>query len=342
MRITRDLLLKLAREAVKQHAGTNRSIIAAFLLGSVRPETGDPFLGGTTDVDLLFICEDMTQPRREAVKLNNEVSLDLHFEGISEYEPARKLRTDAWRAHILYDPLMLYETRHFFEYSQAILRAGFNDPANRLGRMRQFANHARSLWMDLQLGSDVPIAGDMLKYLRAVNHAAQAVAAFGGPPLTERRLLLDLPERGAACGRPELTGEIFALLGAERFDAAAARTWLPDWELAVGIAIDRKADPRLHPARLLYYSKGIEALLSGERPAAALWPLLHTWTLASAVMSEARQPAKSWLLALESLGMLGPGYADQLGRLDQCLDRLEELMEENAAANGLSNVAQIG
>ena len=43
----------------------------------------------------------------------------------------------------------------------------------------------------------------------------------------------------------------------------------------------KSADLRLHPARLAYYKTAIVEQLSSNLPRAAVWPMLHTWSLAA-------------------------------------------------------------
>ena len=53
MRITDDLLHKLAIDAVKTRSRTEPDIHAAYLTGSIL--TDDPLLGGATDVDIVLV-----------------------------------------------------------------------------------------------------------------------------------------------------------------------------------------------------------------------------------------------------------------------------------------------
>ncbi len=339
MRITRDLLLKLARETVEQRTRIDRNITAAFLVGSVST-LDDPFIGGATDIDILFLCAEVPATPRQVVRLNNEVTLDLMFTPQSTYEPPRKQRSHPWRGYDLYNPMPLYETRHFFEFAQASVRAGFDDPSNVLARARTFAQPARQAWMELQLGSDNPGAPALEKFLHAAGNAANAAAVLSGPPLTDRRLLSNFPTRAAQAGLPELTGLLFNMLGIDRLDPPTALGWLDDWQTAVQVAIDRRVDDRLQPYRIPYYRLALEALLQSAYPSAALWLLLAPWTVGAACMSELREPVKAWQTAMDALGLAGEGFADKLDLLDQYLDRLETALEQYAAENGLIGYPQ--
>ena len=53
MRITKDSMLRLARDTALIKANQDRSIVCAYITGSLLSE--DPFIGGSTDIDLFFI-----------------------------------------------------------------------------------------------------------------------------------------------------------------------------------------------------------------------------------------------------------------------------------------------
>ncbi len=53
MRITPEILQKLARDTVAQRTRSDRDVVAVYLQGSLLRD--DPLLGGTADIDLFFI-----------------------------------------------------------------------------------------------------------------------------------------------------------------------------------------------------------------------------------------------------------------------------------------------
>ena len=123
------------------------------------------------------------------------------------------------------------------------------------------------------------------QFLRAVYHAANAIAELNGGPLAERRFLLEFPARAQAAERPEFIATLFNLLGASNIETNDISNWLPHWKTAFLTASENaKVDQRIHSARLNYYEKAIEAVLASETPMASLWMLTHTWTLAANVL----------------------------------------------------------
>jgi hypothetical protein len=173
----------------------------------------------------------------------------------------------------------------------------------------------------------------VLQYLNAIQHAANAVAELTGPPLAERRLLMELPARAEAIGQPEFANGIFGLLGGNESTASALSEWLPAWENAFVIAAETPhADLRVHSARQAYYKRAIESMLTGENPQEALYPLLYTWTLAISLLPEAQSVA--WQDAIARLKIGGEDFSSRLTNLDHYLDSIEEMLEKRVLSFG--------
>ena len=336
MRVTRESLIRIAKETAQERAHNNRDIVAAYLTGSLVSNT-DSMLGGVTDVDIVFVHSSKPGVVREISKLTPDFHLDISHRQKSDFKSPRELRSDPLLGYEMYDPMLLYQREKFFEFVQAGLRAGFEfqAPALVLTRCRKLLSEGRKTWIDL---SDIPTekAGPLQvkQFLRASQHAANAVAEISGAPLPERRFLLDFPERAKAAERPNFTADLFNLTGASNVDASLLANWLVDWKAAFLAASEsEKVDVQIHTARLNYYEKGIQALLDGETPLTALWPLIRTWTFCAAVLpTSASAP---WQTACEKLGLLGPGFEDRISSLDHYLDEIEVRLDEIASLNGL-------
>jgi hypothetical protein len=92
---------------------------------------------------------------------------------------------------------------------------------------------------------------------------------------------------------------------------------------------------RLSPARLPYYERAVEAILSSDHPQAALWPLLRTWTLACSYLAADSPHLSAWAEACDHL-RLGPDLlAEKLSALDAYLDNIEETLEKWGEKNGV-------
>jgi hypothetical protein len=342
MRVTRESLIRIAKETAQERTFNERDIIAAYLTGSLVSSETDPMLGGTADIDIIFVHAEEPKYRREFVKLTPDFHLDISHRAKAEFKRPRELRLDPWLGWEMYDPMLLYEREKFFEFIQAGLRAGFefNAPAPALQRSRLLLSHGRGIWRDLLAVEDPLTPKDVAQYMKSLYHAVNAVAELSGPPLQERRLMLEFAPRAETAQRPGMNDGLLDLVGALNLDPAVITAWLSEWRLAFEAAMENsQVDPRIHPARLNYYDKAIKAMLSGETPQAALWPLLQTWTLAVEVLPE--ESLSAWRSACEQLHFDAPGFEAHVNGLDQYLDEVEILLDELAAQHGLETSTSI-
>lgn len=336
MRVTRESLIRIARETAQERAYNDKEIIAAYLTGSLANDELDPMLGGTADIDIIFVHREEPKHRREFVKLTPDFHVDISHRARAEFKRPRELRLDPWLGWEMYDPMLLYEREKFFEFVQAGLRAGFefNAPAPALQRSRSLLSHGRQIWRDLLEVRDTLTAGDVLQYMKSLYHAVNAVAELSGPPLQERRLMLEFAGRAETAQRPGMDAALVGLMGASALEPSVMRSWLPDWKLAFESAMESsRVDPRINLARVNYYEKAILAMLEGERPRSALWPLMQTWTLAVEVLPDLA--ANPWRAACGQLGLTAVGIEERVKALDAFLDEVEILLDELAAQYGL-------
>lgn len=329
MRITRDALLKLAKDTVQKRFAPDINVTAVFLVGSLRPENA--VVETAADVDLLVIHNGELPRDREIVKLSNEYHLDILYEPSSLYAQPRELRGDAWRGWAMWDPQLLFQRGRFFEYTQSVVRAQFEQPANLLKRARSFSVPARESWYGMQLD---PESANPLKILNVAFNAANAIASLTGAPITERRLLAEFPERAQSLGQDDLIQSLFASVAASA-NAQSITQWLPAWEKAFRAASAAPGDLRLHSARLAYYKTAIEAQLASGMPAAALWPMLHTWALAADNNNFNEEQSKEWEALCVEMGIDPQARGERMHALDTFMDRLEEILEQVAVEYGI-------
>ncbi len=341
MRVTRETLIRIAKETAQERAFNDKDIVAAYLTGSLVSDS-DPMMGGAADIDLILVHASTPMQKRELVKLTPDFHLDIGHRAKAEFKSPRELRGDPWLGYEMYAPMLLYEREKFFDFVQAVLRAGFEfeSPALTLQRCRKLLTHGRQVWIDLSDIGGKAGPKEVAQYLKSLYHAVNAVCELSGPPIQERRLLLEFPARAEAAEHPGMAAGVLGLLGANNLEAGQLSDWLTDWRSAFETATgNAKVDGRIHPTRLNYYEKAIQSILGGDTPVAALWPLFQTWTLAAVVLPE--EQAKVWQAARESLGFAGAGFAERVEGLDHFLDDVEILLDEIAAANGLETSTTI-
>jgi predicted nucleotidyltransferase len=334
MRINLEILQKIARDTVSKRTRTERDLLAVYLHGSLL--TGDPLLGGAADIDLFFIHNNSREAEREIVEMTEEVHLDISHHPRSLYTQPRHLRIHPWLGPLVYDCKILYDPQHFMDFTQASVRGQFNQPDNIMARARSLEEHARQIWFSLHNAPQAEGIEALNDYLRAVVHAANAVAVLSGSALAERRLLLEFPRRAEAISYPGLYPGLLGLLGGPTVDAATLRDWLPAWRSAYQSIPDISRPAGLHPARLVYYYQAFNALLSGPQPLAVLWPLLVTWTETAALLPPDSPACSAWQEAAVHLGLFGPAFTQKVTALDAFLDTVDETLETWAQNNGIA------
>jgi predicted nucleotidyltransferase len=337
MRVTRESLLRIAKETAQERAYNDPDIIAAYLTGSLL--NVDPMLGGTADIDIVFVHKNKPQQSREFVKLTSDFHLDISRRARDEFKSPRELRSDPWLGYEMYDPILLYEREKFFDFVQASLRAGFDfeQPPLMLQRCRKLLSHGRQIWTDL---TEVDSAGpkEIRKFMKSIFHVLNAVAELSGPPIQERRLLLEFPARAEAAQKSAVTTSAFGLIGINHVDAEKVKSWISDWKSAFKLASEKDGvDVRINMTRLNYYEKAIVAMLAGDIPMSALWPLFHTWTLSAEVLDG--DHFNFWQNAANELGLLGAGFAEHVDGLDHFIDEIEIVLDEVARENGIETSA---
>jgi hypothetical protein len=329
MRITRDALLKLAKDTVQKRFAPDINVTAVFLIGSLRPDHA--VVDAATDVDLLVIHNGELPRDREIVKLSNEYHLDILYEPSSLYAQPRELRSEGWRGWAMWDPQLLFQRGRFFEYTQSVVRAQFEQPENLIKRARFFSVPAREAWYAMQLDTE---SASPLKLLNVAGNAANALVSLNGAPIAERRILADFPERAQSLGQDDLIQGLFACVAASA-NAQSITRWLPAWENAFRAAAQAPGDLRLHSARLGYYKAAIEAQLASNLPSAALWPMLYTWALAADNENFNEDQTRDWEAVCVEMGLNPQAHAERLQAQDVFLDRLEEILEQVAVDNGV-------
>jgi predicted nucleotidyltransferase len=342
MRVSRESLIRIAKETAQERAFNDRGIIAAYLTGSLVSKEIDPMLGGTADIDVILVHADEPMYRREFIKLTPDFHVDISHRAKAEFKRPRELRLDPWLGWEMYDPMLLFEREKFFEFVQAGLRAGFefNAPAPALQRSRLLLSQGRLTWRKLLEVGDVVTPKDVDQYMASLYHAVNAVAELSGPPLQERRLMLEFGSRAETAQRPEMNAALIRLLGAAELDPSIMNEWLPDWKVAFESAMESDdVDARIHPARVNYYEKAIRAMLAEDNPQAAFWPLLQTWALAADVLPA--HALEAWRDVCGQLGFTSSGMEAHANGLDNFLDEVEALLDELATQHGLETSTSI-
>lgn len=334
MRITRDTLLRAAKTATQQRTLRDRHIVCVYLTGSIIDDL--PLLGGTADIDLVFVHDQEPSEPREIARLTPDVHLDLAHHDQTLYGQPKKLRLDPWiGTYLIKDPIVLYGTMHWFEYVQASVAAQFYEPENVLKRARPLAERARQTWLNFQLDPQEANLQSIWQYLEALEQSSNALALLNGPPITERRFLLQYPDRMKSLGYPGMADGLKDLLTVEPIASIELPHLVKHWQAALDFLGKQEHCPlALHPYRHPYYIRAVDALLE-DQPAAALWIILRTWTRGMAHLDPGTEAWSEWQSAFHKMGYLGEGFSEHLNRLDAYLDQVETILDRWAEQNGV-------
>jgi hypothetical protein len=334
MRITREALHTIAHESAEKYARRNRDLACIYLTGSLLSDS--PLLGGTTDIDLVFVHTSTPPYPREVVRLSDEVHLDIaHFSQTVFHQP-RHLRVEPWvGAHLFNNAVPLYDTAHWFEFTQASAGAQFNQPENVIARARKLASKARQRWQDLEINPDIAQPTRMLAYLSALENAANSITSITAAPLTERRFILQFPEHAVSIGRPGLSAGLLDLFSPESLASQDLTNWFDDWRACLqDVSQLESVPPRLAPTRLLYYERAAAAL-NEENTSAALWLVLRTWTRAISLLKPDSEYVQAWQNACQQMELDGTHFQEHLSLLDRYLDNVEETLDNWAQKYGV-------
>ena len=327
MRITQDMLIKLAKDLVTKRARTDKDLIAVYLTGSVAE--GDPLLGGSTDIDLTFVHREQPPLKREVLRVTAEISFDIEHHHQSFYTYHRRLRQNPYLGFALCNHQnILLDQDHWLEFIQAGVSSRFDAPENVYERAQQFGEKARKQWFDLNDPQEVPWEAWIALYFNTIGAAANAIACLDGPVLTIRRFMLDFTKRAEALELLPLVGELTRLLGNENMDEELYKQWQPIWLSALEAA-NKKPDCPVNNSKVrkAYFTQAIEAMAESGSLHATLWPLLETWQQALTCLDEAEHH-QNWHSFLASLGFENDQQEDYLNALDHFIEQTEHILEE--------------
>ena len=340
MRLTRETLIKIARETAGQRARVSRRIICIYLTGSVLEES--PLLGGTTDIDLIIVHDDEPLQPREIVRLSDEVHLDIGHYAQEKFHHPRHLRSDPWLGPFIYSkPMVLFDTQHWFDFAQAATGAQFFQPDYVLQRSMKLAQTARQSWMDLNSNGSGNHNRSIYGMLKTMENAGNALVCLTGEgkPLTDRRFILQLPQRLQSFNQPDLFSGLVSLFLPD--PGQLESIWpkmLDSWKASFHISSSQaNIPPQLLPCRQVYYEHAAAALWQNS-PSAALWPILLSWAQSAIYLPEDAPVLSEWLSTCQTLGLDAEHFSERLQAVDRYLDRVEETIDNWSRANGVSDI----
>ena len=334
MRITRDTLLKHARQTVNFRVAQDKTVVCVYLTGSLVNE--DPVIGGTADIDLVFVHDRLPKVDREVLRVTDEVTFDIAHYSQMNYDQPRRLRLNPWLgSYLIADPILLFENQHWFEFTQASVAAQFYQPDTVLARVRPLADYARQVWMDFSSKPVEPGIPPLLTYLKALQSAGNAVACLYGPPLPERRFFMLFPKRALKAGKPDLTAGLIGLFVRQPPSDEQWDGWMIDWENIFNTVSTLSSCPvKLQGARKAYYLAAMQFLRAENTPG-ALWLLVRTWTELAAHLRSNAAALHPYNEFRRALGLDESSLKSRFSDLDKFLDRVDETVDDFALSSGI-------
>src|SRR4026207_332038 len=89
MRVSRESLIRIAKETAQERAFNDRGIIAAYLTGSLVSKETDPMLGGTADIDVILVHADEPMHRREFINRTPDFHVERSLHARAEVKKPR-------------------------------------------------------------------------------------------------------------------------------------------------------------------------------------------------------------------------------------------------------------
>lgn len=332
MRFTPETLRKHAQVLVDKETKRNRSILAAYLRGSLL--YGSPLIGGAGDIDIVFIHNAPPLTEHQTIRITPEIHFDIEHHDELIYRTPRKLRLDPWLGPTLRDAVPLYDPRHLLDYTQASVRSNYDFPENLEARSKPLLENAREFWMDRQISPPLQITNEIPAFFSALEAAVNAVAILSGPPLATRRLGLDFADRAASVDAPGLNIAFQHLLGGISLPEETLQEWIRSWEKAIAVLKEESTSVPLIAERESYFKIALKDMVKSPKPSNALWPLLVTWTEIISTLPGKKDLQLHWIKALTALGFAGKDYLIRLQAFDSFLELCESLVLGNSASSG--------
>ena len=324
MRFTPEILRKHTEVLVEKETKRDRTIIAAYLRGSLL--YGSPLLGGAGDIDLVFIHNSPPARINHIQRLTPEIHFDIEHHDHALYQKPRNLRIDPWLGPTLHDAIPFHDPRHILDYAQAGVRSNFSFPENIYARTSPLIAAARQFWLERQIELSQDIITELPLFLKALRKAVTAVALLTGNPLPIRRLGSLFPESALAAGAPGLSLAFSHLIGSVSVSSEHLSGWVKSWEQALdALHAGSKPVPVLAEKKI-YFQAAILAGLDQSKTTAVLWPLITTWTDAVIALPEKTELQIPWIKALTTLGFAGKDYQIKLAAFDSFLEMCETLV----------------
>lgn len=336
MILNKERLLTMAQTFLSKRLHSDHSVVCVYLTGSMLQD--DPFINGTADVDLVIVHNQPVDEIREIVGMTPEVTLDIHHIEQSYYSPPRKVRKDPWiGSSLCFDPLLLYNKGHWFEFMQASVEAGFFSPDYVIYRSELFSNEARLLLTELENQSNLGHSIFTSSYIKIIEDGCNAIACLSGLPLTDRTLMKRFNEAAEAINREDLVPMLYGLILGQNSPFPYYDYFFNSWKYYLEYFGNSDLAPcKMKSDRIPYYKAPVSYYWN-EHLASALWIMAKTWcSVAKAYQLDDNEYFSTFCNMLEISPMF---FSKRKTQLEFFLDSIEEAQKNWGAAQGFDEKA---
>ncbi len=332
MKLTNELLQKIATDFVKEKSASDYGIKSIALMGSVLK--GDAIVGNTADVDLL-ILESYGGQRREMIELTEDVHLDLTYYSIDDFQQTVELRAMPYKGYMIYGCKPLFDPEHLLDFVQAGVRGNFFAAENVMARVNALLGGARERWLKYQMTKHVPADLFAKFYFELIHDVLQSIVLYEEAPLGVRKLLVEFPRYAKKVGDVSLFGDVLGLLGVAGKDVTVLQNWVADWQTDYDAVQGLpKVDAQIDAVKKNYYLAAIEEQLASDVPFSAAWTLLSTWVDVATFGEQRGMNDFRWQAAAEELGFMEAQFGEKMKAMDGFLDKVEAIFADWKSQNG--------
>lgn len=333
MKLTNELLNKVALDFVKEKAENDYSIKSIALFGSLLKE--DAIIQNSADIDL-FVLESYGAYRREIVELTEDIHLDIEYAPLEDFQQTVGLRKMPYKGYLIYGCKPLYDPEHVLDFVQAGVRGNFFAPENVFARVNTLLGGVRDQWLKYQMTKHVREEEFAKFFIGLIHDTLQSIVLFEEQPLGTRRMLVDFPTFAKKAGDASLFADVLKLLGVAGMSVEDLRAWIEDWSFDFDSIQDLpKVEANIAAAKKNYYLRAIEEQLDSDVPFAAAWPLLVTWVDVYTYGEMRARKDFKWEATAKKLGFVEDNFANKMKEFDVFLDKVEEIFSNWKNENGL-------
>ena len=332
MKLTNDLLQKIALDFVKEKAANDYAVKAVGLFGSVLKE--DAIVRNSADVDLM-IWESYGSQRREIVELTEDVHLDIEYFSVDDFQQTVELRSMPYKGYLVYGCKPLHDPDHVLDFVQAGVRGNFFETENVMARVDTLLSGARDRWLKYQMTHNVSAELFAQFYFEMLHDVLQSVVLYEDQPLGVRRMLIEFPDYAKKAGDVSLFADVLGLLGVAGMDLTILRNWLNDWsEDYDAVQSLPTINPSIDAIKKNYYFKSMEDQLDSDVPLTAAWTMLFTWVEMATFAEQRGFDGLHWGEVAKTLGFVESEFGIKMKAMDAFLDKVEAIFVTWKSANG--------